>query len=144
MVLSRVINDTRAAGPVTDRAVVLATLSTLYALVLVQRQGQIFANAASSLLWHRHHPGAGAAGVRRGGGRVVVPWSCAVLRWMSPSSENTTILLLALIAATHRHRRALGRLGPVGGAAGRHAAQVAAPPAPWAWPQAAGQHSVCC
>ena len=33
-VLTRVVADTRAAGPVTERAVVLATLSTLYALTL--------------------------------------------------------------------------------------------------------------
>ena len=29
--------DTRASGPVTERAMVLSTLSTLYALTLVQR-----------------------------------------------------------------------------------------------------------
>ena len=33
-VLSRVVIDTRAAGPVTERAMVLATLSTFYALTL--------------------------------------------------------------------------------------------------------------
>jgi hypothetical protein len=31
-VLTRVVADTRASGPVTERAIVLATLSTLYAL----------------------------------------------------------------------------------------------------------------
>ncbi len=33
-VLSRVVMDTRASGPVTERAMMLATLSTFYALTL--------------------------------------------------------------------------------------------------------------
>jgi hypothetical protein len=37
-VLTRVVADTRAAGPVTERAMVLATLSTLYALTLGSAQ----------------------------------------------------------------------------------------------------------
>ena len=55
-------------------------------------------------------------------------WCCAsALRVMSPTSENTAILLLALIAAGAALAAQLWRLGAAGGAAGRHAAQAAQP-----------------
>ncbi|MDD2714200.1 MAG: sodium:proton exchanger, partial [Simplicispira sp.] len=40
-VLTRVVNDTRAAGPVTERAIVLTTLSTLYALTLGSARAEL-------------------------------------------------------------------------------------------------------
>ena len=46
-VLTRVVTDTRAAGPVTDRAIVLATLSTLYALTLGSAQAELINRPAT-------------------------------------------------------------------------------------------------
>ena len=49
-VLSRVIVDTRAAGPVTERAMVLSTLSTFYALTLVSARAGTLHREETSLL----------------------------------------------------------------------------------------------
>jgi hypothetical protein len=96
-VLTRVVADTRAAGPVTERAMVLATLSTLYALTLGSARAEQINRRASPAGCH----------VARGGGAGRVHLVAAVLslvlrtglRFMSPTSENTSMLLLALIAA---------------------------------------------
>jgi hypothetical protein len=59
------------------------------------------------------------------------------LRVMSPTSENTAMLFMALLAGRRRAGRALRRLGAAGRAAGRHAAQAAQSQA-WAWPRQLG------
>ena len=62
------------------------------------------------------------------------------LRFMSPTSENTSMLLLTLIAAGLHRGLAHGRLGAAGSAAGGHPAQ-AIEPRPWAWPRQLGNAS---
>ena len=47
-VVTRVVADTRAAGPVTDRAIVLATLSTLYALTFGGAHAEMLSRPGSS------------------------------------------------------------------------------------------------
>ena len=49
-VLSRVVMDTRAAGPVTERALVLSTLSTFYALTLVSARAGTLHREETNLL----------------------------------------------------------------------------------------------
>jgi hypothetical protein len=49
-VLTRVVADTRAAGPVTERAIVLATLSTLYALTLGSARAEQINRQSTTLL----------------------------------------------------------------------------------------------
>jgi NhaP-type Na+/H+ or K+/H+ antiporter len=49
-VLSRVIMDTHASGPVTERAMVLSTLSTLYALTLCSARAGMMDRGEASLL----------------------------------------------------------------------------------------------
>ncbi len=139
VLLSRVIADTRAAGAVTDRALTLSTLSTLYALVLSAAKAQIFANPQESL-WHDITPVLQVLLVSgRGGGRVVCPDSCRAA-------------LDEPLEPKHRHRAAgadcghggqrqwPGRLGPLGGAAGGHGAEVFRPQ-PLPWTQALGSIS---
>src|SRR4051812_26845584 len=97
-VLSRVVIDTRAAGPVTERALVLSPLSTFYALTLV---------AARAGTLHREdegwfgtlYPVGVVLGVSFVVGALLALAMRTALRVMSPASENTSILLVALIAA---------------------------------------------
>ena len=109
VLLSRVIADTRAAGAVTDRAL---TLSTLYALVLSAAKAQIFANPQESL-WHDITPVLQVLLVSAVVAGVLFALIHAVLRWMSPLSQNTAIVLLALIAATAASASGLGGSAPL-------------------------------
>lgn len=112
VLLSRVIADTRAAGAVTDRALTLSTLSTLYALVLSAAKAQIFANPQESL-WHDITPVLQVLLVSAVVAGVLFALIHAVLRWMSPLSQNTAIVLLALIAATAASASGLGGSAPL-------------------------------
>ena len=49
-VLTRVVSDTRAAGPVTERSIVLATLSTLYALTLGSAHAERISDGALNFM----------------------------------------------------------------------------------------------
>lgn len=112
VLLSRVIADTRAAGAVTDRALTLSTLSTLYALVLSAAKAQIFANPQESL-WHDITPVLQVLLVSAVVAGVLFALIHAVLHWMSPLSQNTAIVLLALIAATAASASGLGGSAPL-------------------------------
>ncbi|MGN1056557.1 MAG: cation:proton antiporter [Comamonas sp.] len=139
VVLTRVINDTRAVGPVTDRAMVLATLSTLYALTLGSAKAEIFARPTASL-WQDITPVLVVLGVSV----AVAALLCLVMRLalqlMSPSSENTSILMLALIAAATAVAAHLGGSAPLaallGGMMLKQLHQR-----PWAWPRQLGTAS---
>ncbi|HZY15091.1 MAG TPA: cation:proton antiporter, partial [Ramlibacter sp.] len=97
-VLSRVITDTRAAGPVTERAMVLSTLGTFYALTLVSaRAGTLHREETS--LFAQLYPVAVVLGVSFVVGALLALALRSALRVMSPTSENTAILLIALVAA---------------------------------------------
>jgi len=138
-VLVRVVNDTRAAGPVTDRATVLTTLSSLYALTLGSAQAEVIGRPGSD--W------AGALfsvlvvlGVSIAGGAVLALVLRQALRAMSPTSENTSVLLLALIAACTALASHMGGSAPLaallGGMLLKHIH-----PRPWAWPRQLGTAS---
>jgi len=109
-VLTRVMLDLRASGPAADRALALATLNTLYALTIgtamlrtIDRgDGTLLASVASSalVLGISLLCGAGLAGVLT-----------AALRALRPSSEDTAIVVLALLAAC------AGVTAPLGGSA---------------------------
>ena len=139
VVLARVINDTRAVGPVTDRAMVLATLSTLYALTLGSAKAEIFALPSQSL-WQDITPVLVVLGVSV----VVAALLCVAMRLalqlMNPSSENTSILMLALIAAATAIAAHLGGSAPLaallGGMLLKQLHQR-----PWAWPRQLGTAS---
>ena len=97
-VLSRVIMDTRAAGPVTERAMVLSTLSTLYALTLVSARAGVMHRPNLNLI-DTLYPVVVVLGVSVLVGAVLALALRTALRVMNPISENTSILLLALITA---------------------------------------------
>lgn len=142
-VLARVIMDTRGAGPVTERAMVLSTLSTLYALVLC--------TASAGLLAHAERGGEVPAqsafiypllvlGLSVGLGAALALMLRLAFRVMSPTSENTAILLLALIAAAATLAAHFGGSAPLaallGGMLLKHLH-----PRPWSWPRQMGTAS---
>ena len=138
-VLTRVVNDTRAAGPVTERAIVLATLSTLYALTLGSARAELI-NRTSITLTDNVYPVVVVLGVS-----IVVAALLALvlrmaLRFMSPASENTSMLLLALIAAGTAVAAHMGGSAPLAALLGGILLKQLSP-RPWAWPRQLGTAS---
>ena len=127
-VLSRVLMDTRASGPVSERALVLSTLSTLYALTLCSASAGMLSRGEKVL-----------------GLSVVVAAVLALLlrtalRVMSPTSENTAILLLALIAAGAALAAHFGGSAPLSALLGGMLLKQLNP-RPWSWPRQMGTAS---
>ena len=135
-VLTRVVSDTRAAGPVTERAIVLATLSSLYALALGSAQAGLIERPATSLLG-QVYPVLVVLGVSVAVGALLSLVMRLALRVMSPTSENTTILLLALIAASTAVTAHMGGSAPLAALLGGMLLKQLHP-RPWAWPRQMG------
>ena len=140
VVLARVVQDMRASGHVTDRALVLATLSTLYALMLGCVQVQWLAQDAAAPWWQGIWP---AAQVLLSSAAVALVL-CAVMRlalsWMSPLSESTSLLLLCLIAAGTAIAELIGGWAPLTALlAGMLLKQWQL--RPWTWPRQLGTAS---
>ncbi len=138
-VLTRVVSDTRAAGPVTERAIVLATLSTLYALTLGSARAQLINRPAITLM-DTVYPVVVVLGVS-----IVVAALLALvlrmaLRFMSPTSENTSMLLLVLIAAAAAVAAHMGGSAPLAALLGGMLLKQLSP-RPWAWPRQLGTAS---
>jgi len=138
-VLSRVIMDTRASGPVTERAMVLSTLSTLYALTLCSARAGMM-NRGEQSLADTLYPVLVVLGLS-----VVVAAGLALalrsaLRVMSPTSENTAILLLAMIAAGAALAAHFGGSAPLAALLGGMLLKQLNP-RPWSWPRQMGTAS---
>lgn len=131
-VLTRVVADLRANGPVTDRAIALATLNTLYALTLGTAMLRSIDRADASLL-----ASLGASALVLGAsllvGGALMALLAGVLRWLQPTSQDTTIVMLALISASAAVATPLGGSAPLaallGGMLLKHVH-----PRPWVWP----------
>lgn len=135
-VLMRVALDLRASGPVTDRALALATLNTLYALTIgtamlgtIDRGddsmlGSIVSSAAvfgTSLLF----------------GALLAALLAATLRWLHPGSQDNAIVILALIAACSAIATPLGGSAPLATLIGGILLKQVHP-RPWVWPRQFG------
>jgi NhaP-type Na+/H+ or K+/H+ antiporter len=146
-VLMRVIHDARASGPVTDRAITLATLNTFYVLAV----GGVMARLVGPMEGHLDGPGMGKMVGAVPAVLLLVCTSILVgallalalrkaLAWMSPSNENTAVLQLALIAAGTALAAHFGGSAPL-------AALLAGvllkawSPRPWVWPRQFGTAS---
>jgi Kef-type K+ transport system membrane component KefB len=142
-VLARVIMDTRGAGPVSERAMVLVTLSSFYALVLC--------TARAGLLAYAERGGAVPEQSALVYPLLVLALSVALgaalaltlrlaFRMMSPSSENTAVFLLAMIAAAATLAAHFGGSAPLaallGGVLLKHLHAR-----PWSWPRQMGTAS---
>ncbi len=135
-VLTRIVLDTRANGPATERALALTTLGTLYALALVSLYAWAVTPAAQS-------PGFGllrgvlGPGVSLAVGALLAQAMRLALRVMNPTSESLSILLACLVAAATALASHLGGSGPLaallGGIILKHLN-----PRPWAWPRQLG------
>ncbi|QFZ82056.1 MULTISPECIES: cation:proton antiporter [Variovorax] len=138
-VLSRVIMDTRAAGPVTERAMTLATLNTFYALTLGYAQAGLIERAPQSLM-QKLYPVAVVLGMSFVVGAIMALALRSALRVMSPSSENTSILLLAIIAAGAALTAHIGGSAPLAALIGGVLLKTLNPK-PWAWQRQLGTAS---
>lgn len=136
VVLYRVVQDMHAAGAVTDRALLLATLSTLYALTLGSAKAEIFWRPSASL-WQDITPVLVVLGVSVAVALLLCLAMRLSLRWMSPTSENTSILMLALIAAASAVAAHLGGSAPLAALLGGILLKQLHP-RPWAWPRQLG------
>ena len=143
-VLARVLIDTRASGPVSERAMVLSTLSTLYALTLCSASAGLMARSEKVLgpitLTSSFYPVLVVLGlsVVVGAGLALVLRSA--LRVMSPTSENTAILLLAVIAAGAALAAHYGGSAPLAALLGGMLLKQLNP-RPWSWPRQMGTAS---
>jgi Kef-type K+ transport system membrane component KefB len=135
-VLSRVIMDTRASGPVTERAMVLSTLSTLYALTLVSARAGVMHRPQTNL-GEMLFPVAVVLGVSFVVGALLALAMRMALRVMSPTSENTSMLLIALITAATALAAHLGGSAPLAALLGGMMLKQLNP-RPWAWPRQLG------
>lgn len=131
-VLMRVVADLRATGPVTDRAIALATLNTLYALTLGTALLRSIDRADASLL-----ASVASSAVVLGVSLLVGGWLMALLtaalRVLNPTSQDTAIVMLALIGASAAIAAPLGGSAPLaallGGLLLKHIHAR-----PWVWP----------
>jgi Kef-type K+ transport system membrane component KefB len=112
-VLSRVIADTRAAGPVTERALVLSTLGALYALTLVAARVSMLQREDTPRLVDLLLPVAVVLGLSIVVAAVMALVLRLALHVMSPNSENTTVLLITTIAAGTAIASYLGGSAPL-------------------------------
>ena len=138
-VLSRVAIDTRAAGPVTERAMVLSTLSTLYALTICSARAGMMPRFDTSLA-STLYPVLVVLGLSVVVGAVLALTLRTALRVMSPTSENTAILLLALIAAGAALAAHYGGSAPLAALLGGMLLKQLNP-RPWSWPRQMGTAS---
>lgn len=135
-VLSRVVMDTRAAGPVTERALVLSTLSTFYALTLVSARAGTLHRDETALV-ATLYPVAVVLGVSAVVGGLLALALRSALRFMSPASENTSILLITLIAAGTALAAHFGGSAPLAALLGGLLLKQLHP-RPWAWTRQLG------
>ena len=135
-VLSRVVMDTGASGPVTERALVLSTLSTLYALTLVSARAGVMHRPHTGA-WETLYPVMVVLGVSFVVGALLALVLRTALRVMIPTSENTSMLLIALIAAAAAIAAHLGGSAPLAALIGGIILKQLNP-RPWAWPRQLG------
>jgi Kef-type K+ transport system membrane component KefB len=135
-VLSRVVMDTQASGPVVERAMVLSTLSSLYALTLVSARAGVMHRPTTSFS-ETLYPVAVVLGLSFVVGGLLALALRTALRVMSPTSENTSMLLIALIAASTALTAHFGGSAPLAALLGGIMLKQLNP-RPWAWPRQLG------
>ncbi|MES2943073.1 MAG: cation:proton antiporter [Pseudomonadota bacterium] len=143
-VLSRVLMDTRASGPVSERAMALSTLSTLYAITLCSASAGLLNRGEKAVtdlsLTSTFYPVLVVLGLSVVVGAVLALILRSALRVMSPTSENTAILLLALIAACAALATHFGGSAALAALLGGILLKQLNP-RPWSWPRQMGTAS---
>ena len=138
-VLTRGVADNRAAGAVTERAIVLSTLSTLYALTLGSARAELM-NRSTITFIDTVSPVMVVLGVSIVVAAVLALTLRTALRFMSPTSENTSIMLLTLVAAATAVAAHMGGSAPLAALLGAMLLKQLNP-RPWAWPHQLGNAS---
>ncbi|NML85844.1 cation:proton antiporter [Polaromonas sp.] len=138
-VLPRGAIDPRAAGPVTERSLVLSTLSTLYALTLCSARAGMMPRGEAGLS-NTLFPVLVVLGLSVVVGAVLALVLRAALRVMSPTSENTAIVLLTMIAAGAAVAANFGGSAPLAALLGGMLLKQLNP-RPWSWPRQMGTAS---
>lgn len=136
-VLMRVVSDLRASGPVTDRAIALTTLNTLYALTIGTAMLRSIDRAEAVPLVASMVASASVLGVSLLLGGVLAGLLTAALRYMNPTSEDTTIVMLALIGACAALAAPFGGSAPLVALLGGILLKQIHP-RPWVWPRQLG------
>ncbi len=145
-VLARVLIDTRASGPVSERAMVLSTLSTLYALLLcsaaagMMGKGEKILGPVAITISTSFYPVLVVLGLSVVVGSALALVLRMALRVMSPTSENTAILLLAVIAAGAALAAHFGGSAALSALLGGMLLKQLNP-RPWSWPRQMGTAS---
>ncbi len=138
-VLMRVASDIRASGPVTDRAITLAALNTFYVLALGGVMARLLGREEARLA-DAFYPVLLLVVASVLVGALLAFALRKALEIMSPTSENTAVLQLALIAAGTALAAHFGGSAPL-------AALLAGillktlHPRPWSWPRQFGTAS---
>jgi Kef-type K+ transport system membrane component KefB len=135
-VLTRVVIDTRAAGAVTERALALSSLSCFYALTLVSARAGTLHREETALVTTLY-PVSVVLGVSFVVGALLALALRSALRVMSPSSENTSILLISLIAAGTALAAHFGGSAPLAALIGGLLLKQLHP-RPWSWTRQLG------
>ncbi|MEK9803875.1 MAG: cation:proton antiporter, partial [Curvibacter sp.] len=138
-VLMRVASDIRASGPVTDRVITLAALNTFYVLALGGVMARLLGRSEARLA-DAFYPVLLLVVASVLVGALLALALRKALQIMSPTSENTAVLQLALIAAGTALAAHFGGSAPL-------AALLAGillktlHPRPWSWPRQFGTAS---
>lgn len=135
-VLMRVATDLRASGPVTDRSIALASLNTLYVLPLGGVMARYLGEAELSLRGAAY-PVMVLLGISVAFGAVLALTLRITLRWMSPVSENTSVVLLALVVTCTTLAANFGGSAPLAALLAGMLLK-ALHPRPWSWPRQFG------
>jgi Kef-type K+ transport system membrane component KefB len=135
-VLSRIVIDSRASGPVTERAIVLSTLSTLYALTLCSARAGVM-NRPQSGWMDTVYPVLVVLGLSFVVGSILALALRIALRIMSPTSENTAMLFMSMLAAATALASHFGASAPLAALLGGMLLKQLNP-RPWAWPRQLG------
>lgn len=135
-VLTRVVMDTRSSGPVTERAIVLSTLGTLYALTWGSVKAGLL-NRPNHALTDTFYPAIVVLGLSIVVGAILALALRTALRVMSPTSENTSMMVLALIAAGTALAAHFGGSAPLAALLGGMLLKQLNP-RPWTWPRQLG------
>lgn len=135
-VLMRVVDDLRANGPVTDRAIALATLNTLYALTLGTAMLGTIDRGEDTLLASMVSSAA-LLGISMLMGAVLAALLALAFRLLQPTSQDTAIVMLALIAACVMVAPWFGGSAPLAVLLGGILLKQFHP-RPWVWPRQMG------
>lgn len=136
-VLMRVASDLRASGPVTDRVLALAALNTFYVLALGGVMARLLGRSPAALTDAIIYPVILLVVASVLVGALLALALRKALEIMSPTSENTAVLQLSLIAAGTALAAHFGGSAPL-------AALLAGillktlHPRPWTWPRQFG------